>query len=283
MHLNLKYFIYSLFKFMYLKLIELCLIEINKLNVNIDKNRYKSKYTNEYYLNFIFYMLNDINKWSFITKLKEYNSSFKYHYKTIYNKFLYWSKNFVFKKAFYNYLFNNNTNLLLIDTTSINNKFGTEDIVINPEYKKKKVTKLSIVSNNKNFIHSIEVFNLKTKNDNYNTAVHDSKMISQSLKNIKIKNESKYFYLLGDKAYKTKDNYELNNKNIKIITPDKKNAKNKNCNFNNNKLKKRIKVENVINKLKRFERIKTRKDKNINTYMSWVYISALINNINVNE
>lgn len=59
--------------------------------------------------------------------------------------------------------------------------------------------------------------------------------------------------------------------------------KNKNCNFNNNKLKKRIKVENVINKLKRFERIKTRKDKNINTYMSWVYISALINNINVNE
>lgn len=108
-------------------------------------------------------------------------------------------------------------------------------------------------------------------------------MISQSLKNIKIKNESKYFYLLGDKAYKTKDNYKLNNKNIKIITPDKKNAKNKNCNFNNNKLKKRIKVENVINKLKRFERIKTRKDKNINTYMSWVYISALINNINVNE
>lgn len=81
------------------------------------------------------------------------------------------------------------------------------------------------LSNNKNFIHSIEVFNLKTKNDNYNTAVHDSKMFSQSLKNIKIKNESKYFYLLGDKAYKTKDNYKLNNKNIKIITPDKKNAK----------------------------------------------------------
>ncbi len=126
-------------------------------------------------------------------------------------------------------------------------------------------------------------FDLKTKNDNYNTAAHDSKMIEKSLKNIKIKNESKYFYLLGDKAYKTKNNNKLNNKNIKIITPDKKNAKNKNCNFNNNKLKKRIKVENVINKLKRFERIKTRKDKNINTYMSWVYISALINNINVNE
>ena len=45
---------------MYSKLIELCLIEINKLN--IDKNRYKCKYTNEYYLNFIFYILNNVNK-----------------------------------------------------------------------------------------------------------------------------------------------------------------------------------------------------------------------------
>jgi hypothetical protein len=93
-------------------------------------------------------------------------------------------------------------------------------------------------------------------------------MIFQLLKNIKIKNESKYFYLLGDWAYRTEDNYKLNDKNVKIITPSKKNAKNINSNFNNNKLKKRIKVENVINKLKRFERIKTRKDKNINTYMS---------------
>ena len=62
--------------------------------------------------------------------------------------------------------------MLLIDATSINNKYGSENIVINPEYKKKKVTKLSIVTNDKNFIHSIEVFDLKTKNENYNTAVH---------------------------------------------------------------------------------------------------------------
>ena len=42
-------------------------------------------------------------------------------------------------------------------------------------------------------------------------------MIFQSLKNIKIKNESKYFYLLGDKAYKIKDSFKLNNKTVKII------------------------------------------------------------------
>jgi len=92
------------------------------------------------------------------------------------------------------------------------------------------------VTNSINFIHSIEVFDLKTKNKNYNAAVHDSKIIEKSLKNIK--NETKYFYLLGDKAYKTKDNYKLNNKNVKIITPDKKNAKNKNSNFLNIKPKK---------------------------------------------
>ena len=104
------------------ELIKLCLIEINKLNQKINRNRYKVKYSDEYYLNFIFYMLNDINKWSFISKLKDYKSHFKYHYKSIYNKFVYWSKNKVFYNTFYNYYFKSNINLLLIDATSINNK-----------------------------------------------------------------------------------------------------------------------------------------------------------------
>ena len=39
---------------------KLYLIEINKLNEHIDKKRYRVKYSDEYYLNFIFYMLNDI-------------------------------------------------------------------------------------------------------------------------------------------------------------------------------------------------------------------------------
>ncbi len=276
-------YIYILYIYMDQKLLKLCLIEINKLNKNIDRNRYKVKYSDEYYLNFIFYMLNDINRWSFISKLKGYNSKFKYHYKTIYNKFIHWTKNKVFYNAFYNYYFKHNTNLLLIDATSINNKYGSECIVINPEYKKKKITKLSIITNKNNFIHSIEVFEIKNENNKYKTAVHDVKMINKSLDNVNINNESKYFNLLGDKAYKTKENYKLNNKTVKIITPDKLNTKNKNSNYKNKKLKKRIKVENAINKIKSYERIKTRKDRNINTYMSWVYISCLINNINVNN
>lgn len=75
-----------IFIYMDQELLKLCLIEIDKLNINIDRNRYKVKYSNEYYLNFICYMLNDITKWFFITKLKEYNSNYKYHYKTIYTQ-----------------------------------------------------------------------------------------------------------------------------------------------------------------------------------------------------
>ena len=53
-------------------------------------------------------------------------------------------------------------------------------------------------------------------------------MINRSLNEIKnINNNSKYFTLIGDKAYKTKDLLKLNNKVVKIITPDKKNTKNK--------------------------------------------------------
>lgn len=261
------------------ELIKLCLIEINKLNKNINRIRYKIKYTNEYYLNFIFCMLNDINRWSFIVNLKGYNSKFKFHYKTIYNKFLFWSKNKVFYNAFYNYHYKKNTNLLLIDATSINNKYGSESIVINPEYKKKKITKLSVISNKNNFIHSIEVFKINKKNKKYNTSIHDVKMINESLNKVIINNESKYFNLLGDKAYKTKENLKLNKKNIKVITPDKSNSIIKNTQFKDKKLKKRIRIENAINNIKRYERVKTRKDRKIITYMSWVYISCLINNL----
>ena len=106
-------------------------------------------------------MLNDVNNWKFFKNLKLYISEYKYHYKTIYNKFCLWTPrkinkvNFleplisvlhlwkrtlqdIFKNAFYNYKTLINTNLLLIDATSINNKYGSENIVINVEYKKKK-------------------------------------------------------------------------------------------------------------------------------------------------
>ena len=40
------------------------------------KNNHKKFYSNEYYLINIFEMLNDINKWETLTKLKSYNPVF---------------------------------------------------------------------------------------------------------------------------------------------------------------------------------------------------------------
>ena len=110
------------------------------------------------------------------------------------------------------------------------------------------------------------------------------KMINKTLENINnINNNSKNFYLIGDKAYKTKEKINLCDKPIKIITPDKKNAVKKNTKFENKKLKKRIIIEHCNLNIKRYERVMLRKEKKIKTYLSWVYISSLINNINVNK
>jgi len=107
-------------------------------------------------------------------------------------------------------------------------------------------------------------------------------MLDKTLNSIKhIENKSKYFVLIGDKGYKTKDKFKLNNKNVKIITPNKNNAvKNLNKKSENKKLKHRIKVEHAFKNIKFFERIRTRKDRLLSIFMSWIYISCLLNNIN---
>ena len=46
-----------------------------------------------------------------------------------------------------NFYIINENNDLFIDSTSINNKYGNECIVINPELTKKNITKISTISN----------------------------------------------------------------------------------------------------------------------------------------
>lgn len=82
----------------------------------------------------------------------------------------------VFEKAFKKFKCNDhNTNLLYIDATSIYNKKGSELVTINPENKKKKVTKLSLIVTKKGFITSIIPFDInKTLINKSNTSVHDA-------------------------------------------------------------------------------------------------------------
>lgn len=54
---------------------------------------------------------------------------------------------------------------LIIDSTFINNKYGVEDIGLNTDNKKKKSSKLSIISDKDKFIYS--VINIKINKKPY--------------------------------------------------------------------------------------------------------------------
>jgi hypothetical protein len=184
-------------------------------------------------------LLNNVNNWSFLKKIKGYGENNinipKNHFQTIKNKFNLWTKKLVFFNAFNKYEnINKNTNLLYIDATSIYNKKGSENLIINPE-NKKKITKLNLMSTKQGFIVSVLPFLInKTLKDGSKTGIHDVKMINETLnKSNIVKNNSKNFYLIGDKAYKNKEKYKFNNKPITMITPDKINTINKNTKFKN--------------------------------------------------
>ena len=90
----------------------------------LDKNRkihYKVKYSNKYYLDMMMYLLNDINNWSFLKNIQGYGEYLKrevvpkYHYKTIQNKFNYWTNKGIFKNAFNKLKSNENFNMLFIN------------------------------------------------------------------------------------------------------------------------------------------------------------------------
>ena len=142
------------------------LIEIfNKIiDKKYKKTNHKIYYSNEYYLINIFEMLNDINKWETLKKLKSYNpviingKESKNHYSTIRKKFNKWCNDGIFELAFQECInktkFNQSIKLS-IDASFINNKFGIEDIALNIDNKKKRATKISVISDKNKFIYYI--------------------------------------------------------------------------------------------------------------------------------
>lgn len=241
----------------------------------IDKKHYK--YNNEYYLKNIIMVLEKLNNWKSLNLIL--NNKNNYHYKTIYNVYRKWCNCNFFKniyedclKSFYK---NENKNTdLIIDSTFINNLNGSQSIGYNPLYKKKKVSKISVIIDQNNLILSVSMIKPN---------IHDVKTIEHSLNEIPINLNKKYgkINLIGDKGYITSDNFYLNSKKIKLIVPCRKNMIKKNSDKEKNKLKLRINVEHVINKLKKYSRINLRKDKNIITYMNFLYLTTLTENYKI--
>lgn len=126
-------------------------------------SKLRPKYTNEYYLNNIILMLNDMCKWKSLSILDPNKP--KYHYKTIQKKFTQWSSLNIFKMALdeinQKYIYSNynstSTINLYIDGTLIYNANGSEYVNYG-RIKKKKNTNLSIIADENNVIHGITAY-----------------------------------------------------------------------------------------------------------------------------
>lgn len=96
-------------------------------------------YCFEYNLILILLVKTNLCNWSSLQSLIVCHNN----HKSVYNQFRRWSKNDVFLKAYNNYILknikfiNNNADDVLIDATCISNKYGSEHVTCNPEYKKK--------------------------------------------------------------------------------------------------------------------------------------------------
>lgn len=119
-------------------------------------NLRKPKYTHEYYLTNILNLLNDFNSWRSLIKSTDIIKRNKYHYKTIADIHRSWCKKGVYKKAFEEIRSENlNQNQieefdLLIDSTLIINKYGSDDVGYGSETRKKRFSKITILTNNSN-------------------------------------------------------------------------------------------------------------------------------------
>lgn len=237
----------------------------------LDPEIRKKKYSNEYYFKMMHYLLNNIVNWKDLQIINP--NSKPYHYKTIHNKFIKWSYLNVFEYSYKIYNAFNNKKInhkdldLFIDCSYITNIHGSENVDFNPEYKKKKATKVSVLCNKNKEIISVYCCEKST--------IHDVKTINNTLNNIIINTSNKNVNIIGDKGYINSSSYFHKNKKVKIIAPNRKNMKKRSNKYNKQKLKKRYLIENVFCDLKKHNRIRNRKERKIKNYMSFFYIACL--------
>ena len=95
--------------------------------------------------------------------------------------------------------------------------------------------------------------NIISKKNKIKTSTHDVMMIQTSLNNIKTTfTDIKSISLTGDLGYLSSKIYKLNNENIQLITPKRKNKIKKNTENERIKLCSRYKIENCFGLLKQY-------------------------------
>ena len=239
----------------------------------------KTKYSYSYYFDMFIYVLKNVHTWKDLNITYESKDKKKYHYTTIRKMFNKFNKFNIFKKAYYELLTyyplyeDDNGELdLFIDSAFNSNKNGSEYVDRNPMYCKKKVTKLSYISDvYKNVLSVIPIVK---------PSIHDTKTIIDTIKPLKVDKSIK-INLIGDKGYISKKENKmklLKENKIKLITPRRKNQHNIRISKKMRiKLDKRGSIiEHSIKNSKSSDRIYLRKEKiiikKIRNYMGFVFL-----------
>ena len=171
---------------------------------------------------------------------RDYKGSVKWN--SLYFHYQRFVDNDIFKKLYIKlrsiYLKNNSSNVYIVDSSFIMNKYGKNNIARNRFFKSKNCNKVSFITD----INGIPLSVLVNKGN-----VHDLSFVDKHLKDLLIINrKNKYckYTLLADKAYESKNVREkLNILNISLMIPKKINLK-KTYPFNKKLYKKRIIIDN---------------------------------------
>lgn len=266
---------------MYLSIYKSEILEVLNLKCPL---KYKSKYSNEYFLDLILLVLTDLQNWSSLQFICT-NSKYKYHIiknKTIQDKHCLWSKLNIYEEVYFNimnkYNFQNNVDTLFIDTSDIYNKNGVECIGFGGQNKKKKKSLLSAICDKNKNVYACILVESTENIKKVKTFPHDINTVISTLDyaidhGVNIKNTN----LVGDKGYISKDlKNKLKERNINFIYPSRKNAKIKTTNDDKIHLKNRYVIENVFADIKKYNRICMRKDRLKCTYIGFVYLSLML-------
>lgn len=184
------------------------------------------KYSNEYLIDNILDCSVNFQSWSKYGKvLNKYSTCPKFHHKYLNEIYIKWSNLGIFESAYTNIIkenldYNPTDINLNTDVTCISNMCGIEKIGINPEYKKKNVTKVAILNTLNNVPISLNILENKCIHNAYKTLNHDKTSVQPLLNNTLIDmNKTGNIKINGDKAYISTDAYKYKNKNVTIITP----------------------------------------------------------------
>jgi putative transposase len=223
------------------------------------------KFSNEVYLNNIFYVLKEGIGWEYIKGIDISGDNLRKIFKK-------WTDSNIFRISYnvlldiykeYKIYFND----LFIDGSNMKNYMGSELTGENYYDKFKLATKLSIITDDIGVPVSIHLQKCN---------VHDVKLVISNIKKLNIDTETTK-YLIADKGYVSSELEKklANSYKLTLITPKKKNNKGeKTSEFNKSKLKKRFIVEHTFSWMKHYTRLFRRKDKKISIYKSFVFMGA---------